>query len=159
MAGGKVIVRDRGLTKIIENMASFDGKAVAVGIQGPEAGAIEHEESDLSNVELGVIHEFGAPAVGIPERSFIRAPFDASVRELTALMGKAARVVYDVRTASEDRVLGLVGEKVVSIFQNAMNRGIPPELKPATVARKGSSKPLIDTAQLKQSITWKIVDG
>ena len=37
----------------------------------------------------------------------------------------------------------------------AIDSGIPPELKPATVARKGSTKQLIDTGVLKSSLTTK----
>lgn len=156
MAGGRVIIKDKGLKQIFRNVAILDGTSVAVGIQGPEAGAVEHEGTELSNVQLGVIHEFGAPGAGIPERSFIRAPFDANLKKLTRIAGKAAQLVYDVEKLSADKALGLIGEASVAIFVGAINKGIPPELKPATVARKGSSKPLIDTAQLKQSITWKI---
>ena len=153
---GRVIVKDRGLNEIIRNVAAFDGKQVAVGIQGPEAGAVEHEGSELSNVELMVIHEFGAPAAGIPERSVIRATFDAKVKEWTAILAGVARQIYDTGPQSPNRLLGIVGEKVQADMIATINKGIPPELKAATVARKGSSKPLVDTAQLKQAITWTI---
>ncbi len=156
MAAKRVIVKDRGLNTILRNMGTFDGMQVRVGIQGPEAGAIEHGESDLSNVELGVIHEFGASGAGIPERSFVRATFDARVRAWTRLLGKVAQKIYDTSPTSPDRLLGIVGEKVRSDIVNMINQGIPPALKPATIARKGSSKPLIDTGQLKGSITWRI---
>ena len=34
--------------------------------------------------------------------------------------------------------------------------GIAPPLKPATIARKGSSTPLINTGQLRSAITWRV---
>ncbi len=152
MATKRVIVKDRGLNKILANLAELDGKRVAVGIQGPEAGAI-HPDSELDNVTLGTIHEFGAPGAGIPERSFVRSTFDNRIREWTALLTKLAVRVYSTTPENPTRALGIFGEVVVSDIRKAMTAGIPPPLKAATVARKGSSTPLIDMGALLGSIT------
>ena len=148
--------RDRGLRKIQRNVRAFAGLELAIGIQGPEAGAIEHDADDLTNVELGAIHEFGAPGAGIPERSFIRSTFDAKIKQWIGQLEKVGKTIYSTGTGDPKRALGILGEKAVSDMRNTINRGIDPPLKPATVARKGSSKPLIDSGQLKNAITWKI---
>lgn len=155
MAAG-VEDKDRGWDAIRSNVKRADGAVVAIGIQGPEAGAVVHDDTALSNVELGVIHEFGAPGAGIPERSFIRSTFDAKVGEWTRLMVDVAEKIYDTPPAVPLRLLDITGQKVRADIINAINQGIPPALQQATIDAKGSSKPLIDTGQLKGSITHKV---
>lgn len=154
-AGGTVIVRDLGLTAILKNMKAFDGVALAVGIQGPEAGAI-HPDSELDNVGLGVIHEFGAPNAGIPVRSWLRAAFDFNEARWLVQAAIVADKVYKTTPERPGRALGIMGEVVVADIKKRMAQGIPPPLKQATIDRKGSSKPLIDTGILRDSITWTV---
>ena len=96
--------------------------------------------------------------INIPERSFLRAAFDRNQRKysrvLEAQTGRAIDGAISVKQA-----LGIVGEVALSDVINRINRGIPPKLRPATVARKGSTKPLIDTGQLKGSIKAKVEKG
>lgn len=156
MVAAGVIDKDRGFNGIVRKTGDADGIQLAVGIQGPEAGAIEHEGSELSNVELGLIHEFGAPLAGIPERSAFRATFDAKIESWNSLFVKAAQKIYSTDQESPIRLVGIIGEKVKADIINTINQGIPPELQQATIDRKGSSKPWIDTGQLKGAITWKV---
>lgn len=155
MAGARVIDKDRGLTKILANMKDLDGKKVAVGFQGPEGGAI-HPDSELDNVSLAVIHEFGAPGAGIPERSLIRATFDARVEIWIKQATKIAERVYSTTPETPGRALGILGELAVSDYRKAITAGIPPPLKAATIARKGSSTPWLDTGILRNAITWTV---
>jgi hypothetical protein len=52
--------------------------------------------------------------------------------------------------------LEAVGQLVKSDMQGRIERNSPPfkELADETIKRKGSSKPLIDTSQMKNSITY-----
>ncbi|HXW52497.1 MAG TPA: hypothetical protein VEL47_00200 [Myxococcota bacterium] len=59
-------------------------------------------------------------------------------------------------TLNVRRALTQLGEVVSKDIVQTINRGIAPELKPATVRRKGSSKALIDTGRLKGSITHEV---
>ncbi|MEM8168046.1 hypothetical protein Q4R38_18910, partial [Morganella morganii] len=56
------------------------------------------------------------------------------------------------------RAFAIVGEKLSGEVKRKIQSGINPELDPKTVARKGSSKPLIDTGNLLQSITYEVRD-
>jgi len=150
---GRVVVKDRGLTKILANMKDLDGAQIAVGIQGPEAGAI-HPDGEIDNVSLGVIHEFGAPGANIPERSFIRETFDVRVDHWVRTAAKIAEKVYSTTPDRPGRALGVLGEFAVADVRKQIARGIPPPLEAATVIRKGSSTPLIDMGILMGSITW-----
>jgi hypothetical protein len=52
-----------------------------------------------------------------------------------------------------------------STLANAMKRkivdgaGVPPPNAPSTVAKKGSSRPLVDTGRLVNAITWASIVG
>lgn len=94
-------------------------------------------------------------AIRIPERSFLRSTFDKNRRfyeqALEVLTGK----VIDGEISAK-RAVALIGERHLADVVNAINAGIPPPLEKATVERKGSSKPLIDTGQMKQAIKVKV---
>jgi hypothetical protein len=99
--------------------------------------------------------------IRIPERSFIRSPFTANQARYLKMLKKGARKILAGKMTTE-QVLGLIGERAKADMQNAMARGIAPPIKASTIrARrkrfgKASSKPLIATGQLRQSITWTI---
>lgn len=152
---GQVIIKDRGLTKILANMKDLDDAQIAVGFQGPEGGAI-HPDGDMDIVGIAVIHEFGAPGAGIPERSLIRATFDAKINDWVRVATKIAERVYSTTPETPGRALGVLGEVVVADYRKAITAGIPPPLKAATIARKGSSTPWLDTGITRDAITWTV---
>lgn len=136
----------------LRRMAAGPPDRVRIGIQGDEADA-EHEGGELTNLELGNIHEYGAPLAKIPERSFIRATIDEKAAAYIKLAGRLGKSVLQ-GTRTRAQALGLLGERVRADIVHRINSGIEPPLRPATIARKGSSKPLVDTGQLKGSITY-----
>jgi len=107
----------------------------------------------MSLLEVAVVHEFGAGHV--PARSFIRATIDEKRGEIEQLQGLLAKQILEGKVTPED-ALGIVGTKVAAWCQTRIAAGIAPPLKPATIARKGSSVPLVNTGQLKSAITWRV---
>jgi hypothetical protein len=93
--------------------------------------------------------------IKIPQRSFLRTSFDANRLEYERILEQQTGRVIDGNQTARNAI-AVVGEKALADVVNRINAGIPPPLKPATIARKGSSKPLIDTGQLKQSIKVKV---
>ncbi len=144
---------DHGWLKLRKELQKLHEKSkVAVGIQGEQA---EVERDGITQAHLGAIHEFGVPEKNIPERSFLRATVDQKTSIYAGLIDKLVEQIVTLQMSSE-RALGILGERVVGDVKAAMANGIPPELKPETIRRKGSSKPLIDTGQLRNSITYTI---
>lgn len=107
----------------------------------------------LSLLEVAVVHEFGAGPV--PQRSFIRATIDEKRSDIEAEMANLARGVVSGKLDGR-AALDLLGAKVAGWCQARIAAGIAPPLKPATVRRKGSSTPLVDTGQLRSAITWRV---
>lgn len=126
---------------------------VQVGVLG-DSGT---HHSGFSMVELAAVHEFGSPAAGIPERSFIRSALRDRKDEMTKLLtGVAKRIIDNKMTI--DQGLGQLGLwAATAIKKQIIGQDIPPPLKASTVAKKGSSKPLVDTGQLLGAISWKVV--
>jgi phage gpG-like protein len=110
----------------------------------------------LTVVQVGASHEYG---VGdIPQRSFLRMPFDVKETELSRYIAsqfkKLERGNTDTRTA-----LGRVGVKARNIVVEAFSTGgfgQWPDISAMTKEAKGSSKILINTSTLRNSITWRV---
>jgi hypothetical protein len=150
MKPGKVVVKDRGYIKRLQNQRALKGWKASVGVHGTDS---DRDEDGPDNVQLAVWHEFGAE--GIPERSFLRSAFDQNVSKYEKLMGMQTGLVIDGVQTPKGAV-SVVAERMVADVVNGINRGIPPPNAPSTIEAKGSSKPLIDSGQLKGSITFKV---
>lgn len=108
--------------------------------------------------KIGAVHEFGTSTV--PERSFMRSAMQKGREQLDTIMKRIGKLVFDGKL-DENKALTMLGVW----GRNAMKQRIreqPPEwppLAPATIKRKGprKNKMLIDTAQLINSITYKLV--
>lgn len=128
---------------------------IRAGILEREGGET-HDKSGLTIVELGTIHEFGAPEANIPERSFIRAWFDESQKEIQAMMVGRFQIAMAGK-ATWEQVANQAAAWCAGSIQKRISKGIEPPLKQATIDRKGSSKPLIDTGVLRSSISAEAV--
>lgn len=140
-----------GLKGLQEKMKKLGELEIRVGVLGDS----EHEGSELTNAELAAIHEFGAPRANIPERAHIRGTFDAKQSEWQALTAKLLKGVLVDRFTPE-QALGILGERAVADMRAFVRAGVPPPLKPATIRRKGSSTPLIDSGRYLQSFGWAL---
>lgn len=158
-----VVDRDFGFKSLLSNMMDADGSAVFVGIRQAK-GAEVYPESDPSDAatmaEIATINEFGSPEHHIPERSFLRATLDENEDRFQKRLGTALGEIITEPHAAE-RALGMLGEVAVGSVQARMAQGIAPALSPVTIAeraRKGrpSTKPLIDTGRLRQSIEYEV---
>jgi hypothetical protein len=113
----------------------------------------EHKPSSLTMVELAEIHEFG---LGVPQRSFIGAWFDNAESEMRSEMTQVLDDLMHEKIASASVGLEQLGNLYVAKIQKEIADGIDPALSPITIAIKGSSVPLIDTGQLRSSITYHV---
>lgn len=153
----KVTVKDQGWRAMLARAREIaGGRGVRVGILADEPKrSREPQDSGLSLVEVALIHEFGAPARGIPQRSFLRAAIDEHAPDIRRLILAVAARALD-GAISPAQALDQIGAKVAGWVQTRIDQGIAPPLKPETIARKGSSKPLVNVGQLKAAITWKV---
>lgn len=129
---------------------------VRVGILSSE----QHSEG-MTVLEIAIIHEFGAPGAGIPQRSFIRGTVELKRDEIDAMIVKLSRRLLTEgsikRGETPADMLNILGAWLASEIKKYIADGIDPPLKPATIEAKGSSTPLIDTGRLLNAITWEVV--
>lgn len=104
---------------------------------------------------VATIHEFGAPSQGIPARPFMRPAVEENGPEWVRQLGEGAKAAANGGIAPRD-VLEMVVLRAAGDVAKKIQQVNSPALKPATVKRKGSSKPLVDTGQMIQSITGKV---
>lgn len=97
-------------------------------------------------------NEFGDPARNRPPRPFFRQMITKESPDWAAKMAKQAKLTnYD-----GGRVLGLMGTDVQGALMQSIVDFTTPALSPVTVARKGNSKPLIDTKVMLDNVTFNV---
>lgn len=131
------------------------GPVVTVGIHEQEGAKAHDPKSGATVAELGAIHEYGAPAAGVPQRSYVRSYVDATDDATVASIQRELRAALDGKQ-TVNRALKRVALALEGGVKRQISRGIPPPLKPETIRRKGSSKPLIDTGLLRASIKGRV---
>ena len=141
--------------KMLEELKSI---SIEIGILGDDKGGDKHKGSDITVLEIATIHEFGAPKANIPSRSFIRAGYDSNKNKIISQGEKLLENVIGLKL-DPDIFLETMGENAVGMIQEHLTNLKSPPLKQTTIKRKGSSQPLIDTGQLRSSITHKIKKG
>jgi len=134
-----------------------DPKFVKVGF--PE-GSGEYPEREgqepIPIVTVAVWTEFGNAR--IPEWAYFRAAMKDNRSKYRKLAKRLYKQVLDGKITKE-KALGLLGEMAVGDIQDSITNTTSPANSLETVARKGSSNPLIDTGLMKNSVRSEVIDG
>lgn len=143
--------------ELLEALKALSKVDVLVGVPEEESS---REGEMITNAELAFIHSEGSPLNNIPARPFIEPAIeDPENSEIIAgELKSAAQSALSGNTEAMSRYLvraGIQGQNVVrDWFTNSKNNW--PENSPLTIARKGSDRPLIDTGELRKSVTYVI---
>lgn len=166
------VYRDLGLARITNDLRDLARGSVLVGwpgngkkhrevthVRAPSGKVTPRKaktETPMDVARLALIHEFGSPKNNLPARPIMRQTNQKYGRSLP---GIAARLTKDViaGTRTPGQALARLGVYWEGRIKLMFREGIFRPLKPATIARKGSSKPLIDSGQLRQSVTSVVV--
>lgn len=154
-------------------------REVLVGVPSDKAERKEKGEP-INNAQIGYIHEYGAPAKNIPARPHLVPGVRDAEPKVVPHFAKAAQAI--LRGDEQDMIkeLNSAGLKAVSSVKGVLNAGINPPLSDSTLkararrGRKGAiaelaarergeqagvgqgAKPLIDTSEYRDSITYVI---
>ena len=134
-----------------KNLQQFKDSVVKAGILAKD-GSQNHSEG-ITVFQIGMIHEFGVPEKNIPRRSFIRVPIENNIKEITKLIENNHRLVSE-NVMSAKIALDRIGIKAQNTIKESFRNNDWKANSRATVKRKGSSRPLIDTGQLIGSISY-----
>lgn len=147
-----------GLKSLTKRMNEAN-RSVLVGVP---AGS--KDEPDGTPVALvAAANEFGSPDHNIPERSFLRGGIRRGMSKINAANADSLRkVVSGEMTCAQ--ALGRTGLVAAGEVKREFTAGTFVPLKPATIAArkrkfgKASSRPLIASGNLRQSITY-VLEG
>ena len=160
-----VKLTDKGMAKSVAAMFGKRAAYVKVGVFG-DKGAEQAAKGALDMAALAAVHEFGLG--NNPERSFLRSYIDANEVKLRKMLlvlmekeiGRAVKSGRPITDSDRKRVLEKLGLVMVAGIQERIANGeITPPLTEQTIARKGSSTPLVDTGQLRSSISHEVELG
>lgn len=147
-----VTVDDRVFQKLKHKLEQGDS-GVKVGILGGHGA--QDSNGKITYAQVAAIQEFG---LGVPERSFIRRTLHEKHHQLIRVQAALAKELVTThiskKTALEKLGLWASAEIKKTITEG---EGIPPPNAPATIARKGSSRTLVDTGGLVNRITHEVV--
>ena len=123
----------------------------------PEPG----EPSAPSNALVGYIQEFGSPERNIPARPFLVPGVEAIKDKAVARLKKAGEDALKGDPSKVDQALHAVGLMGQASVQAKITDGPFAPLAPRTLAQRRArgrtgDRPLIDTGQLRRSVTYVI---
>ena len=146
-------IKDSDVNAIRRFAKALAGGAVTVGIHEGEAAKEHRSEDDSAGLtvgELAEIHEFG---LGVPRRSFIAAWADESQDKIATVVVRGGKALAS-RKITMPQLLEQTGAWAVGSIQDRMANGIAPDS-----LVDGRTIRLIDTGQLRSSITYQVKAG
>lgn len=155
------------IPELVEELKQLSEQSLVIGIFGEEAEKTHDSGSDFTIGQIAGVHEFGATytvdapvsghttLVNIPERSFIRAGFDAKESEIKSDIELLLDGILQGGTTA-DGLFTSMGGQISDYIREYLTALSSPPLKPETVRQTGRSNPLIHTGRLKGSISWKV---
>lgn len=117
---------------------------------------VMHLKAKMSMAELATIHEFGSSDGRIPARPTLRTFLKVDERKINQHLINAAKRVARGRDYMNE--LERVALWAQGSAQTVMVNINEPPNTAATIKAKGSSNPLIDTGNLRQSLTGQVQD-
>ena len=141
----KVTADGKKLQKILKELAD---KEVRVGFQ--QGKATEEDGTDVC--DIAAWNELGT--VNMPSRPFLRMSVDDNSDKINSFMSAQKRSIINGESA--DRILKKIGIFQKDLIQEKITEGSFAPNAPSTIKAKGSSKPLIDTGRMRQSVNFEI---
>lgn len=146
------VLKDRGMKALIK--ACKNPGHVRLGILGKQG--LRKEMDGPTNAEIGAAHEFGTER--LPIRSFLRMPITEHLKARLEQSGAFDKDTLKevVREGSIDAWLAKVGIVGEAIVQEAFATGGFGQWKPSDMSDKKVHQTLVETQQLRNSITSEV---
>lgn len=155
--------RVRAATDLIR---SIGRGRVLVGIPAEDAARKPEEgepPSPMNNATIGYIMENGSPAANIPERPFLIPGMQEAREDVADQLEGGARAILEGRETDANKILHRVGLVAQNAVRRKIDEGPFAPLSPVTLSKRRKrgrtgTKPLIDTGQLRNAITYVVRD-
>lgn len=179
-----LVVRGKGLEEISRSLRLLATVEVLVGVPAEETDREDEDSGNMTNAALLYIHENGMPEQNIPSRPSLGPAIAENTDTIADDLGRIAKRVLHGNPGAVEAGYHILGTNMASAVRNKINDGIAPGLAPSTLrkrARKGRkgaaaelerrkqpgtsrddqagldlAKPLVDTAEMRNAITYAI---
>lgn len=155
----RLIVDSAPLQRLTKELKRAAASYVLVGIQSGTVTKSQtkngrRKQAGQNMAQIGAWNEYGTQT--IPARPFIRPAIQNNRRFLIANLQNQFRLICEGRQTTS-RALRIIGQLAQNMIVRQINAVMSPPLSARTIARKGSSKPLIDFGQMRASIRYRVV--
>lgn len=130
--------------KMLKELAELE---VRIGFQSGEAS-----EKGVDICDIAAFNELGT--VDIPSRPFLRKSVDENQDKINAFLQGSKQDLLSGKSAED--ILKEIGIFQKDLVQEKITEGSFEPNSPATIKKKGSDKPLIDTGRLRQSVNFVV---
>lgn len=165
------------VAQVLATMAQLVKKDVLVGI--PDSAPEREEDTPLSNAQIGYILDNGSPVANIPARPFLVPGVENAQDEIVEDFRGGAKAALEGSPAGVERALVRAGLRAQNSVRAKIQDGPFVPLSDVTLrnrARRGrkgaqeeldrraagedagtaTAKPLLDTGQLRNSVTYVV---
>jgi hypothetical protein len=157
MANAAKLIKNN-YAKLQQKFAKMALQDVLIGIPSDKS-ARKEDGAEINNATIGYLMDHGVPELNIPARPALVPGIDAVSDKIQKALGAAAKASLHGDPAAVEKAMnrvGLIGQNSVKAL---INSGLSPMLAAGTLAarrRRGrtGTKPLIDTGQYRNSITY-----
>jgi hypothetical protein len=127
----------------------------AVGFPQGKGAETPWYDSGESILEVAIQNEYGLPAANIPARPFMQQSGPKIQEAYDEAAGKAGEAIM-AGELDVDTFLEAAGQQSVGIIQDTIATGSFAPNAPYTIAKKGSSVPLIDSGDMRKFVTYVV---
>lgn len=152
--------RDLGWGELVRQLTEVNRRYVKAGF--PSDGSVKNGNNGRNHsytmseiAVIGAIQEFGAPRAGTPPRPFLSTAFDSNLDGFMSF-SEMLKIGIGNQTVSYQQVLEATGVWWVDRIRETIVGHAWEQNAPSTKRAKGSSRPLIDTAQMINSVQARI---
>lgn len=150
--------KEKFLQQYLKKLLPEKAVDIAVGFPAGKSTSIQYPDG-TPVVDVAVYNNYGTfnadGTVHIPARPFLDIGGLKASQET-----KSIRVYlfkqFNRGAISLDEAANIVGAKAAAIVKNTIRDFNDPPNSPATIAKKKSDNPLVDTGLMMQSVTWDV---
>lgn len=142
--------------QFMKNLRELAGLEVRIGYQREQGAGDDTDDDDRPRadlVDIALWNEFGTEH--IPARPFLRDSVDKHMAAINHMLMAQKDAILHGATARE--TLNTAGLFQQDLIQTEIEQGDFVANADATIRKKGSDKPLIDTGTMKDSVHYYIV--
>jgi hypothetical protein len=151
---GGIRDNDKGMEKIRKEITALSQLSVKAGIIEGTGG-----KGGVSVAQYAAYNEFGVPGKKkkwrIPPRPFIRGFVEDKSEDIKATQERLFKLVSEGKMSADTAIKRLGQFAQDGIKRYIMSGNFEPNAE-ATIQRKGSSRPLIDTGTMRNSVRYQV---